>query len=393
MNVQDNSSVESGTLITSWAIDSDVHPNVADGLRSLKPYLSSAWVRRLGLDTMSDWGSRVNGNQITIPTQPYINPHGTMRPETMPPGGGVPGSVPEMMNRDFLDVNDLGGAVITPGPALQLGGFPDADMATAIAGAINEWQAQEWFTSDPRWLGSIVVSPRDPLGAAKEVHKWGKDPRMVQVFIPSISGISMGKRHFYPIYEAANEYGLVIANHPGSEGAGANDNMFAVGAPSYYFEYHALFGQSAQSNLVSLVAEGVFDRFPNINVLFQEQGFAWLVEILWRMDQKWKGVRSEIPWVTKPPSEYVMERVRLASQPMYEPRRGSHLEKLFEIINAEQLLVFSSDYPHWDTDDPMTAYTKLPERLRTKMFIDNPYAFFKLRRNGSTPREGVSRLV
>ncbi|MBP1887057.1 amidohydrolase family protein [Sinorhizobium mexicanum] len=393
MNVQNNSSIETGTLITSWAIDSDVHPNVADGLRSLKPYLSSAWVRRLGLDTMSDWGSRVNGNQVTIPTQPYINPHGTMRPETIPPGGGVPGSVPEMMNRDFLDVNDLGGAVITPGPALQLGGFPDADMATAIAGAINEWQAQEWFPSDPRWLGSIVISPRDPLAAAKEIHKWGKDPRMVQVFIPSLSGISMGKRHFYPIYEAANEYGLPIANHPGSEGAGANDNMFAVGAPSYYFEYHALFGQSGQTNLVSLVAEGVFDRFPNMNVLFQEQGYAWLVEILWRMDQKWKGVRSEIPWVTKLPSEYVMERVRLASQPMYEPRRGSHLEKLFELINAEQLLVFSSDYPHWDTDDPMTAYTKLPERLRSKMFIDNPYAFFKLKRNGSTPREGVSRIV
>lgn len=393
MNVQNSPSVETGTLITSWAVDSDVHPNVADGLRSLKPYLSSAWNRRLGLDTMSDWGARVNGNQVSIPTQPYTNPHGTMRPETTPPGGGVPGSVPDMMNRDFLDVNDLGAAVITPGPALQLGGFPDADMATAIAGAINEWQAQEWFPSDPRWLGSIVISPRDPLGAAKEIRKWGKDPRMVQVFIPSISGISMGKRHFYPIYEAANEYGLTVANHPGSEGAGANDNMFAVGAPSYYFEYHALFGQAGQTNLVSLVAEGVFDRFPNINFLFQEQGYAWLVEVLWRMDQKWKGVRSEIPWVTRPPSEYVMERVRLTSQPMYEPRRGSHLEKLFELINAEQLLVFSSDYPHWDTDDPMTAYTKLPERLRSKMFIDNPYALFKLKRNGSTPREGLSRIV
>jgi predicted TIM-barrel fold metal-dependent hydrolase len=378
-------------LPSSWAVDSDVHPNVKNGIRSLGPYLPKAWARRLSMDTRTEWGSRINGNEINLPQAHYANTKGTMRPDSIPPSGDAPGSDPEFMVTDLLDRNDLGAAVLSPGPGLQLGGFADADLAAVLATAINEWQANEWLSVDPRYVGSIVVGPRDPLQAANEIKRWGNDPRFVVVYIPSIDGVTLGKRHYYPIYEAAEEFGLPISTHPGGESAGINGPMFAAGAPSYYFEYHTMFSQPSQTNLVSLVAEGVFERFPGLNFVFIESGYAWLLEVMWRMDQKWRATRDEIPWVKREPSEYVLERVRVTSQPMYEPRRASQLEKMFELIHADKVLMFSSDYPHWDTDDPVKAASRVPAAIRDSMFRTNPWSFFNLKPAGATTREGLVR--
>ena len=42
-------------------------------------------------------------------------------------------------------------------------------------------------------------------------------------------------------------------------------------------------------------------------------------------------------------------------------------------------VMFSTDYPHWDQDDPRYAFkVTLPEDARRRIFRDNAMAFYRL---------------
>lgn len=84
---------------------------------------------------------------------------------------------------------------------------------------------------------------------------------------------------------------------------------------------------------------------------------------MWRVDAEWKALRSEVPWVTKCPSEYLLDHVRIASLPIERPENDKHILAMLEMMDAEHLLMFSSDYPHWDFDSPAHAFPKLPKPL------------------------------
>lgn len=92
---------------------------------------------------------------------------------------------------------------------------------------------------------------------------------------------------------------------------------------------------------------------------------------MWRLDKNWKALRDELPWLKRAPSEYIVDHIRFTTQPMVEPKKRSHLEAMCDIISAERTLMFSTDYPHWDFDDPSRALRGLPENVRARVFAQN----------------------
>ena len=89
------------------------------------------------------------------------------------------------------------------------------------------------------------------------------------------------------------------------------------------------------------------------------------------MDKNVRGLRDEVPWIRRLPSEYIVDHVRFTTQPLPEPKRRHHLHVLCEIAQADRSLMFSSDYPHWDFDDPRHALTALPAEIRQRVKVDN----------------------
>ncbi len=156
------------------------------------------------------------------------------------------------------------------------------------------------------------------------------------------------------------------------------DPDYAAAIASAYIEWHCAMSFSFQAHLVSLLTEGVFERFPGLRIVLVEGGVAWLAPLMWRLDAYWKALRSEIPWVRKPPSEYLRDHVRLATQPLERPDEDRQLLELLEIVDAEHLCMFSSDYPHWDFDSPTRAFPKLPDAMREAIFSGNARAFYNL---------------
>ncbi len=91
--------------------------------------------------------------------------------------------------------------------------MPDPDVAAIIASAYNDWLAETRLAADDRYRGTLVVGAQDPALAVKEIRRSAANLRFVAVLLP-LTNILMGQRHYYPIYEAAAEFGLPITVHP-----------------------------------------------------------------------------------------------------------------------------------------------------------------------------------
>jgi uncharacterized protein len=361
-------SLEAAAQTATLTVDCDVHPHLPDGLRSLEPYLSKAWRKRMFGGVAEAWATEVYASQMTIPKNDvYINPVGSMRRDAFPPDGAVPGSSPALMVEQLLDGCQIDRAVLIGGNVFGLGAIPDPDAAAAIASAYNEWLSDEWLSYDPRFRGALVVAPQDAALAAAEIDRIADRSGIIEVLLP-LMGALMGERHYYPIYEAAARHGLPIAIHPNSvDGIYQRATTMAGGTPTYYVEWHAALTQIFQANVSSLVCHGVFERFPALKVVVAEGGVAWLPDVMWRLDKNWEALRDEVPWVKRRPSEYVFDHVRFTTQPFLEPRKREHLISMLDMVCAERTLMFSSDYPHWDFDNPLQALAILPKEMRERI--------------------------
>lgn len=354
-------------------IDCDIHPMLSRGLDSLRPYLSEAWTRRLfGATSQESWASAAHAAQFQLPVnRSYINPVGGVRRDARLKDGGMPGSDPAAVVEDVFERYDIDCGILMGGDVLGLGAMIDPDAAAIIASAYNDWLADEWLSADKRFRAAIVVPAQAPAKAAAEIERMAQRPGFVAVFMPLMNRL-MGDRHYYEIYEAAERHGLPVCIHPNAvDGSLTTAPSLAGGIPTYYTEWHAGLTQIAQANVISLVCHGVFERYKGLKVVAVEGGIAWVMDVMWRLDKDWKGLRDEVPWVKRQPSEYIIDHVRLTTQPFIEPESRDHLLMTLEATHAKRTLLFSSDYPHWDFDSPVRALAAIPAEMRCRVASTN----------------------
>jgi predicted TIM-barrel fold metal-dependent hydrolase len=279
------------------------------------------------------------------------------------------------MREQFLDPQRVAYGILTPlasAPAQS-----NLELGAALATAWNDWLVAEWLDREPRFRTSIVTAYEDPPAAVAEIKRRAADRRFVQVQFTGRPQEPMGRRKYWPIYEACEEYGLVVMTHAfGSYG----NPVTGAGWPSFYLEEHVGPAQAMQANVISMVFEGVFERFTGLKLLSAENGFGWLPSLMWRLDASWKLLKSEVPHLTRLPSEVIREHVYVCTQPMEEPPKPRHFRELFEQLgDAVDNVVFASDYPHWDADEPDTAFpVDLRHALQQKIYFDNAARLYNL---------------
>jgi len=297
------------------------------------------------------------------------NPIGFLRQDAKPELGN-PGSSPQLLIQQHVEPFGIEKLVLNSSGILTLGVHPNAYYASALARAYNDALCDTWLEADPRFYASLVVAPQDVEAAATEIRRLAGHPRIVQVLMCSATRVPLGQKCYWPIYQAASESGLPVAIHPGAEGKGIA-NSFVAGQPSTYLEWHANLSQNSMGQVVSLVTEGVFEKFPGLKFVCIEGGLGWIPHVMWRLDKNWKSLRSSVPWVKRLPSEYIIEHIRFTTQPVEEPAHAKHYLQILEMIQAEKTVMFSSDYPHWDGDSPLHALPSLPEEFAARIYHAN----------------------
>jgi predicted TIM-barrel fold metal-dependent hydrolase len=246
------------------------------------------------------------------------------------------------------------------------------DMAAALCRAVNDWLRTEWLDREPRLRGSILVPPQDPVQAVAEIERLAPNPRFVQVLLLAMGERLLGRREFFPVYAAAERHGLVIGVHAGSTYRYAPT---IVGWPSYQFEDYVAQAQAFENQTVSLIAEGVFQRFPRLKVVMMESGVSWLPVTMWRTDKTWRGARQETPWVDRWPSEIIREHIRLTIQPFDAPD-ATAVAQCADRIGCDDMLLFATDYPHWQFDGDDVLPDGFPPPVLDKILTGNALATY-----------------
>ncbi|HZD67175.1 MAG TPA: amidohydrolase family protein [Acidimicrobiales bacterium] len=349
-------------------VDTDVHER-AD-LTALVPYLDPEWRWYI---TKAEW----------IPDRwlPYIQPTvgGLDRADAKLPDGRPGGSDLDFLRVQLLDECRISRAILTGWlDASGLGpGWPE--FKTALMRAYNDWMIENWVEREPRIFGSIHVNAHDPVAAAREIDRVGSHPKVVQVML-YLADKAFGEPFYHPIYEAAVRNDLVVGVHH------SENVQSALGFHRYYVEWHTLVPQSFMATTVSLIFNGVFDKFPGLRVVMIEGGFSYVPHLMWRADQQYKELRSEVPWVKRLPSDIIRDQVRFATQPI-EEMTATQLLQIVEQVESEEIICFSTDYPHWDFDSPFEALPRdIPEGLQRKFFQTNAEATYTKLPAASTVR-------
>ena len=282
------------------------------------------------------------------------------------------------MRRQLLDAYGVDYAVLTGAEIVGVGTSADYHYAAIMARAYNDWLIENWLGADPRLLGSLIIAPQNPPAAAQEIRRVRGHHLMRQVMMTSATRIPLGHLFYHPIYEAAQELQLPVAIHPGFEGTGISGPPSAAGYSSSYLEKHTNLSQGYMAPVTSLICEGVFEKYPELKFVCVEGGFGWVPHLMWRFDKNYKALRIQTPWLRRLPSEYILEHIRFTSQPIEEPQKSTQLLELLEMMQADRVLMFATDYPHWDFDSPVAAFPKLPAELQERIFWRNAQQLYGL---------------
>jgi predicted TIM-barrel fold metal-dependent hydrolase len=349
-------------------VDCDVHPYTKSPA-DLDQFLSERWRKH-----RASIGGRARSPFSNAPNYPRMSPFTGMRMDSYPKDGTHPGSDLAMMQEQLLDLFNVSYGLMMP----LLGRGSDernVEFGAAMATAANEWEAQMWCDRDPRLKAGVQIPLEYTEAAIKEIEKRAGDRRFTHVMIPPRGLEPLGRRRYWPILEACAANGFSIALHLGGTGGHPSTGG---GWPSFYHEEHPSYPQSKEALVTSLVIEGVFEHIPNLRVALVEGGFAWLPSLTWRLDKHYKRLREEVPHLKKLPSEYIRDNIWVTTQPIEEPERPEDLLATCEWIGWDRIM-FSTDYPHWDQDDPRFAFkAPLTEQQKRMVFRENALAFYGL---------------
>jgi hypothetical protein len=266
------------------------------------------------------------------------------------------------------------GALLSHADGMLTPSAANPRLAAEVARAANDWTSERWLAADPRFRGLILVPNQTPELAAREIARVAaREPGMIGVLLAA-NGLSKPFGHpvYWPILEAAAEHGLTVVVHAGGDAVAESPaHTTAGGVPSTYAEYHAFAVQPIMTHLVSLIGQGTFEQLPELRVLISGVGAAWLPALFWRFDSEYRALRDHVRITT-----YPLERAA-------DPAKVARLLAAF--AGMEDLLLFASGYPSWDTDWPEEILDRIPAGWVDGVLRQNAARLFGADRLGDVP--------
>lgn len=255
---------------------------------------------------------------------------------------------------DRLDVDKI---LLIGQQMLQMGSVKGDDLRPVkYARAYMRYITDNIADADAGIYVTVPVIQSDPDAASDLVETWADHDAVVGAVVIAKSGEPpFGNRRYDPIYAACQDHDLPVIFHAG----GTSQDHFHQKGFEVLLETQALgFIITMMMQLTSVVIQGVPERFPDLDLIFEEAGLFYVPMLMYRLDQVYLRKPEEAPLLDQLPSKY-MKEFYYGTQPMEVVPDVSYYEHIIEMLGGPERLLFATDWPHDDADEA-TAISDLP---------------------------------
>ena len=278
---------------------------------------------------------------------------------------------PELRLRDLESQGVVAEVLFPNGVPFQANAFEDGgraeDLELTQAGRTiyMHWLADFCAQAPGRFSGQAPVVFDDIEAAVKDIY-WAKEHGLGGIMMP---GLFPGGRYFFdpaldPVWAAIQETGLPVSQHGG---AGIPQYTPAGMAAILTLAYEQAFFSGR--SLWQMIVGGVFDRFPDLKIVFTETQAYWIGVALDQFDRRvlrgddWTAFAAYLQReraFSRLPSEYWAANCYAGISPFHPSQLP--LAKLGagydaapgEFALRSDQVMFGVDFPHFESIYPST---------------------------------------
>jgi len=263
-------------------------------------------------------------------------------------------------------------------PAVQA--IWDAKRATDTARRSNDFLAKEVAKRPDRFQGLAALAMQDPDGATRELERCVRELGFRGALVNGFSQIGepgsmvyLDDRRYAGFWAECEKLDVPFYLHPRNP----------LPSAAQIYEGHPwllgptwAFGQETAVHALRLMASGLFDRHPRLQVILGHLGEG-LPYSIWRVDNRnaWTKAPPRYP-AKKKLAEYLQANFYLTTSGNF--RTQTLIDAMLE-VGADRLM-FSTDWPFENVDHAAIWFDACPisEDDRRKIGRDNARRLFKL---------------
>lgn len=279
----------------------------------------------------------------------------------------------------MMDEENIAVQVLYPTLFLAYPLSSNSALVTAMCSSYNRWLGDRLAGHERlKWTG--VVNLDDIPSAVREVREVKRLGAVAVMVLGTAGDQMLDHPRLLPFYDAVAEEDLTLAVHVGWSCPSVS-NLFTHIYPSgvIAFLMPVLMGFTA------MISGGIYDRYPNLRVVYLEAGSLWIHFLLDRLHHRFQHsgknlanvVSLTAPVEKLPPMEYI-KRGKIYFSAEVEDML---LPQVLDLVGDGQI-VFGSDMPHGDRERfaarMLQERKDLSESAKKKILETNPLRMYGL---------------
>jgi 2,3-dihydroxybenzoate decarboxylase len=264
-------------------------------------------------------------------------------------------------------------ALTAPGAQALL----DVSEARGVAQRANDYLAENVAAHKDRYIGMTTVAPQDPEWSAHEIVRGARELNFKGVQINShTQGQYLDHPKFDPIFRALADTGQPLYIHPSSPPDSMIGPMLEAGLDGAVFG----FGVEVGLHLLRLITSGIFDRYPDLQIMVGHMGEA-LPFWIYRIDYMHQAtVRSRRYPFLKPLRKTILEYLRSNVLITTSGMAWAPAILFTQQVVGEDRVMYAMDYPYQFHAEEVRTHDNLdiPPATKKKLMQTNAERWFRL---------------
>lgn len=230
-----------------------------------------------------------------------------------------------------------------------------ADTAVKLSTVANDALAEAVAAHPDRFAGFAVLPMPAPQAAALELDRAVTDLGFVGAMINGhVGGRYLDDEFFWPVFETAERLGVPVYLHPNRP----PEPVFAASYAGFTPVVSEILSNAAWGwhidtglHLLRLILGGVFDRFPNLQIIIGHMGEA-LPSMIWRAG----SVLDRVAGLNRPLVDYFTDNCYVTTSGLFQ---YAPFAAVLHALGTDRIL-FSVDYPFSGNTEARAFLDNLP---------------------------------